>query len=80
MEAPERIYVEITHPISDEYTEIIAFEDGDGIEYIRTDAFIKKACDAYCEVCGHYHHTVPYEICRHDCNYYDDFKKHLRGE
>lgn len=41
-EAPEKIYVKITHPISDEYTEIIAFEDGDGIEYTRTDAFIEK--------------------------------------
>lgn len=41
---------------------------------------IDKACDAYCKVCGHYHHTVPYKICRHDCNYYDDFKKHLKGE
>lgn len=42
-EAPEKIYAKITHPISDEYTEIIAFEDGDGIEYTRTDAFIEKA-------------------------------------
>ena len=37
MEAPEKVYVKITHPISDEYTEIVAFEDGDGIEYIRKD-------------------------------------------
>jgi len=43
-EAPEKIYVKITHPISDEYTEMIAFEDGDGIEYARSDAFIEKAC------------------------------------
>ena len=42
-EAPEKIYVNITHPISNEYTEIIAFEDGDGIEYTRTDVFIEKA-------------------------------------
>ena len=42
-EAPEKIYVNITHPISNEYTEIIAFEDGDGVEYTRTDAFIIKA-------------------------------------
>lgn len=74
-EAPEKIWVhelsamELTVPMK-EY----------GIEYTRTDAFIEKACDAYCEVCGHYHHTVPYEICRHDCDYYDDFKKHLKGE
>ena len=43
-EAPEKIYVKITHPISDKYTEMIAFEHGNGIEYIRTDAFIEKAC------------------------------------
>lgn len=43
MEAPEKIYVKITHPISDKYTEIIAFEHGDGVEYTRTDAFIEKA-------------------------------------
>lgn len=48
------------------------------VEYTCTDAFIEKACDAYCEVCGHYHHTVPYQICRHDCRYYDDFKKLLK--
>ena len=45
MKAPEKIYVNITHPISDEYTEIIAFEDGEGIEYTRTDTFIEKACE-----------------------------------
>ena len=49
MEAPEKIYVNITHPISDEYTEIIAFEDGEGIEYTRTDAFIDKACEYWYE-------------------------------
>lgn len=42
-EAPKKIYVKITHPISDEYTEMIAFEDGDGIEYVRTDVFTEKA-------------------------------------
>jgi hypothetical protein len=44
MEAPEKIYVTITHPLSDKYVEMIAFEHGDGIEYARTDAFIDKAC------------------------------------
>ena len=43
--APEKIYVKITYPISDEYTEMIAFEDGDGVEYTRTDAFIEKAVE-----------------------------------
>ena len=44
-EAPEKIYAEIKHPFSEEYTEMIAFEDGDGIEYTRTDAFIDKTCE-----------------------------------
>lgn len=44
MEAPEKIFVTITHPLSDKYVEMIAFEHGDGIEYTRTDAFIDKAC------------------------------------
>ena len=41
------------------------------------DAFIEKACDAYCKVCGHYAHSVPTHICRHDCRYFSDFKKHM---
>ena len=49
-------------------------------EYIRKDVFIKKACDAYCKVCGHYAHSVPTHICRHDCNYFSDFKKYMKGE
>ena len=43
-EAPEKIYVNITHPISDKYTEMVAFEHGNGVEYTQTDAFIEKAC------------------------------------
>lgn len=37
--------------------------------------FINKAFDAYCKVCGHYHHTVPTHICRQDCDYYTKFRK-----
>lgn len=48
MKAPEKIYVKTTHPISDKYTEIIAFEHEDGVEYTRTDAFIEKACEFMC--------------------------------
>ena len=36
---------------------------------------IDKACDAYCKVCGHFAHTVPTHICRHDCRYFSDFRK-----
>ena len=43
--APEKVYLKIDHPISDDYTEMIAFKDGDGVEYTRTDAFIEKLKD-----------------------------------
>ena len=71
---PEKIWLNQDHsvwlqdPKSAEYT-----------EYIRKDAFIEKACDAYCKVCGHYHHTVPTYICRRACDYYYDFKKYMEG-
>lgn len=50
------------------------------IEYIRKDAIIEKACDAYCKVCGHYAHETPTHVCRHDCRYFCDFKKYIKGE
>ena len=43
--APEKIYV---HEASaHELTEKLPYH----IEYTRTDAFIEKACDAYCRLC-----------------------------
>jgi hypothetical protein len=39
---------------------------------------IDKACDAYCKICGHFAHTTPTHICRHDCIYYSDFVKQLK--
>ena len=50
------------------------------IEYTRTDAFIEKACAAYCKVCGHFAHSVSTHICRHDCRYFSDFKNYMKGE
>lgn len=47
---PEKIYVTIMHPVSDKYTEMIAFEHGDGIEYIRKSVFIKKAKEWFDEI------------------------------
>ena len=41
---------------------------------------IDKACDAYCKVCGHFPHTVPIHICRHDCVYFSDFKNYIKDE
>ena len=45
-----------------------------------TDAFIERACDAYCKVCGHYPHTTPNHICRQACDYYKDFVNYMKGE
>ena len=77
-EAPEKIYVNITHPISDEYTEMIAFEDGDGIEYTRTGAFMKKAKEAFCKATCNGH--PPRSTCTSlgTCKEYDEFIKAMK--
>ena len=76
-EAPEKIWM------TDEW--VRQFDDKDfmgedSVEYIRKDAFIEKACDAYCKVCGHYPHTVPTHICRNNCDYFSDFKKYMEDK
>lgn len=55
----------------------------DSMEYIAEVQYkkdIKKACDAYCKVCGHFAHSVPTHICRQDCHYYTDFKQAMKEE
>ncbi len=83
-EVPEKIYLQdsmSTDTIGDLWPEWFDAEVSDNsIEYTRTDAFIEKACDAYCKVCGHFAHTVPTHICRHDCRYFSDFKNFMKGE
>lgn len=76
-EAPEKIYVKITHPISDKYTEIIAFEDGNGIEYTRTDAFIEKACEWLSKNSPDY---INYFISHDFGKFVEDFRKAQKGE
>ena len=79
--APDKLYVDVRDNLSDSilYGFIEKHTDED-IEYTRTDAFIEKACDAYCKVCGHFAHSVPTHICRHDCKYFSDFKNYIKGE
>lgn len=79
MKAPEKIYV---HVKDGKVLNVWNSEwiDVNDIEYTRTDAFIEKACDAYCKVCGHFAHSVPTHICRHDCRYFSDFKNYMKGE
>ena len=80
MEAPEKIYL---HPdIGDkEFVKpwLKRPFNRNSVEFTRTDAFIERACDAYCKVCGHYQHTVPNHICRQDCDYYKNFKAYMKG-
>ena len=72
-EAPEKLYLLPNGLIS------YCKNTDEDVEYTRTDAFIEKACDAYCKVCGHYPHKTPTHICRQDCDYFDDFKRYLKG-
>lgn len=55
MEAPEKIYLQ-HNTTTDLYGVLWPewFEErakDDDVEYTRTDAFIDKACDAYCKLC-----------------------------
>ena len=85
-EAPEKIYITNfdiealpkDEQLSERWHEVRT-QDTD-IEYTRTDAFIEKACDAYCKVCGHYAHTTPTYICRQACDYFMKFRKYMKGE
>ena len=75
-EAPQKIWID---PATD-LPKLSGHIDKDSVEYIRTEVFIEKACDAYCKVCGHYAHNVPTHICRHDCRYFSDFKKYMEEQ
>lgn len=72
MEAPEKLYVDTEDKLSDSI--LYGFTEkrkDDDIEYIRKDAFIEKACDAYCKVC-----KTP--NCRsNECKWISDFKRYL---
>jgi hypothetical protein len=75
MEGPKKLYIS-DYGGYNWHPERLAVKD---IEYIRKDAFIENACNAYCKVCGHYPHTVPTHICRNNCDYFSDFKKYMEG-
>lgn len=70
MKAPEKIYLCTDENGIHYYTEGTPFER-EHVEYISTDTFIEKACNAYCKVC-----KIP--NCRsNECKWLSDFKKHL---
>lgn len=47
---------------------------------IEKEEMTKRVCDAYCKVCGHYHHTTPNHICRQACDYYKDFIQAMKDD
>lgn len=47
---------------------------------LKKEETINKACDAYCKVCGHYAHKTPTHICRQNCDYFENFKRYIKGE
>lgn len=59
---PDKIYLNLGDLTEEEYKELdfkdlaeVTWSDDDvqdmNVEYVRTDAFIEKACDAYCRLC-----------------------------
>lgn len=81
-EVPEKIYV-----ASATFPDYIDFDgspintkriDDHDIEYIRADAFMKKACDAYCKACCNKpSYSVPIPFCRRKCESYNNFIKNI---
>jgi hypothetical protein len=81
MEEPEKIYVKIIHPISDEYTEIIAFEHEDGVEYIRKDVFIEMAAIWFNNnFMVHDEYGVISDSFDTKEEMFEDFKNYMKGE
>ena len=79
--APEKIYVEIRHPFGGDFTEMLGFEhrgNSDDIEYIRTDAFMKKV-ENFLEMlgCGF---TITDNITHDKEQLIEDFKNYMKGE
>ena len=52
-------------------------DDDTAVEYIQTDAFMKKACDAYCKACDKPSYSVPIPFCRRKCESYNNFIKNI---
>lgn len=74
MKAPEKLYLVDDDQILDLFPVLTLAStekfDND-VEYIRKDAFIEKACDAYCKVC-----KMP-NCRRNECKWISDYKRHL---
>lgn len=70
MKAPEKIYLSAID-LKTIGGCLAHSNDTEDVEYTRTDAFIKMACNAYCKVC-----KMP--NCRsNECKWLSNFKGHL---
>ena len=72
-EAPEKLYIALSEFTEDGRTFVLDHRTDYPIctEYIRADAFVEKACDAYCKMC-----KMP--NCKgEDCKYIKDFRKYM---
>ena len=79
MEAPEKIYLD---PALDALTKALSKKTEDDVEYIRTDAFIEKACEWLSK---HFYDDV-YEIRDDEGTFIDadllieDFENYMKEE
>ena len=74
-EAPEKIYLVRTTRIIDEWRKEPS-QYGHNIEYVRTDAFLKKACDWFRRI--DYDNSMPlFETTE---EFVKAFKKHMKGK
>ena len=76
-EAPDKIYLTSTENGTNYYTEGMPSER-ESIEYVRTDAFIEKACGYILSNIPDMH--ILGESCRMDERIINDFKKYMKGE
>ena len=70
--APEKIYLRHNHKGDIGAGWLIFPLTNNDIEYTRTDAFIEKACDAYCAVCD----TKECQGCA-ECSWVIKFRKQI---
>ena len=60
------------------YNDIISMFDTLEVKEVdANDAFIKKACDAYCKACNKPSYSVPIPFCRRRCESYNNFIKNI---
>ena len=78
--APEKLYVDVHDNLSDSI--LYGFTEkrkDDDIEYTRTDAFIEKACDAFCKVRCKGKPLRSTCTSLGTCREYDDIKNYMKG-